>query len=122
MLLLSLLRLRVPPRILFHMPPVAIVATGTVGVPPRRSGRTRTVVNYARQMAAEEHERPVDLGAESPLTDLEPEEIAEPKKKRKRMLKVVEPVVYDIPPVEIKTTSFKGMDGASTRAYLRVYK
>lgn len=111
MLPLSFLRLRVP----FRMPSIARVTTGAVEVTPRRSGRTRTAVNYARLVAVEEHERPMDPGAESPLTDLESEEITEPspKKKQKRRAKVMDPVVYDIPPVEIKTTSFKGTDWAS---------
>lgn len=115
MFLLSLLRLPFPPRIPLRMPPVARVTTGTVT--PRRSGRTRTVVN-------EEHEGPMDLGAENPLTDLESEEAAEPpsKKKRRRKVKLVEPVLYDIPPVELKTTSFKGTDGVSMRALPRVYE
>lgn len=75
----------------------------------------RTAVDYVGQVAIEEHEGPMDLGAESPLTDLESEETAEPlpKKKRRRRVKVVEPVVYDISPVETKTTSFKGTNGIS---------
>ena len=121
MLLLSLLRLRVPPRILFRMPPVAGVTTGTMGL--RRSGRTRTVVNYAHQVTVEEREGPIDTAVESPLTDLGSEGVAEspPKKKRRKRTNVIEPVVYDIPPVETKTTSFKGMDGVSMGAYSRVY-
>ena len=52
----------------------------------------------------------MDPGTESPLTELESEGSAEPppKKKRGRRVKVTEPVVYHIPPVETKTTTFKG--------------
>lgn len=118
MFLLSLLRLRVPPTILFCMPRVARVATGTVEVTPRRSGRTRTVVNYSDQVAIEKHGERMDLGTESPLTDLEPEESAEPppKKKRRKRVKAIEPVVYDIPPVETKMTTFKGTNYGSQYA------
>jgi UV DNA damage endonuclease len=106
------------------MPHIAKVTTGKVEVAPRRSSRTRTIVNYSSQVAIEEHEEPADLGTESPLTDLEPEETAEPapKKKRKRMVKVIEPVVYNIPPVETKTTTFKGMDWVPIQTWSRVHK
>lgn len=106
------------------MPPVAGATTGTMGVPPRRSGRTRTVVNYAPQVAAEERKRPTVSRAESPLTDPESDQVAEPppKKKRRRRANLTEPVVYDIPPVETKTTSFKGTDWVSMHACSRVYK
>lgn len=54
----------------------------------------------------------VDLGYESPLTELDDDEASlEPKapsKKRRRRKKDVEPIVYDIPPVETKETTFKG--------------
>jgi len=112
MFLLSLLHLRVPSSIAVPMPRVARVATETVVATTRRSGRPRIVVNYANQMAVEEHEEAMDPGSESPLTDLEFEGPAEPPPKRKRRrAKVVEPVVYDIPPVETKASTFRGRSG-----------
>ena len=104
MSLLFLPRLRVP----LKMPRVARVTT--VEVAPRRSGRVRTLVNYANNVAAEKYDEPMDPAAESPLTDLESDGSTQPlqKKKRRRKVKVTEPVVYDIPPVEKRTTSFKG--------------
>lgn len=84
----------------------------------------RSVVNYAHQTLAEEDKGSMDLGNESPLTDLESEETAEPpaKKKRRRKMKVPEPVVYNIPPVETKTTSFKGKDGVLTLPWPQINK
>ena len=122
MFLLSLLHLRIPSRILFRM--VVRFTASTVEGTPRRSGRTRAIVNYARQVAIQEPEGPTDLGAESPLTDLESEETTEPlpKNKRRSRAKIVEPVVYNIPPVEIKTTTFKGTDVVSICALSRTYK
>lgn len=113
MFLLSLLRLRAPPGIAVRMPRVASVATETASATIRRSGRRRTVVNYASQVAAEEQEGVVEPSPGSPLTDLESEGAVEapPKRKRRRRVKVVEPVVYDIPPVETKTSTFKGKSG-----------
>ena len=110
MFLLSLLRLRVSPGIPVRMPRAARVTTGTVGVTPRRSGRTRAFVNYADESIAEKRKESMDPDTESPLTELESEGSAEPppKKKRGRRVKVTEPVVYHIPPVETKTTTFKG--------------
>lgn len=97
------------------MPRVAKVTANTVVATTRRSRRARTApgVNYASQAAVEEHEEGVDLGTESPLTDLESEEAVEPppKRKRRRRVKITEPVVYDIPPVETKTSTFKGERG-----------
>ena len=92
------------------MPRAARVTTGTVGVTPRRSGRTRAFVNYAGESIAKKRKESMDPGTESPLTELESEGSVEPppKKKRGRRAKVTEPVVYHIPPVETKTTSFKG--------------
>jgi len=89
---------------------VTRVPAETFEVTTRRSARARTVVNYASQEAAEDHEEPTDPGSESPLTDLESEGATEPppRKKRRRKVKVAEPVVYDIPPVETKTSTFKG--------------
>lgn len=113
MFLLSLLPLRVPSRITGRMPRVARVATETVVAPTRRSGRSRTVVNYASQMVVEEDEEVMDPGSESPLTDLESEGAAERprKQKRRRRVKVAEPAVYNIPSVETKTSTFKGKSG-----------
>jgi hypothetical protein len=48
---------------------------------------------------------------ESPLTDLddESEQPVSPPNKLRRKTQVVEPVVYDIPPVESKTTTYRGV-------------
>ncbi|KAI0634612.1 UV-endonuclease UvdE-domain-containing protein [Trametes polyzona] len=72
-----------------------------------------------------------DDGFESPLTELGDdgpaadgeEEPVSPKKKRTRRKKNAEPVVYDIPPVETKTTTFKGRLGyACLNTVLRAMK
>jgi hypothetical protein len=52
---------------------------------------------------------PDEDGEESPLTDLDDDQPVSPPKKRQRKAKVVEPVVYDILPVESKTTTYRGM-------------
>jgi len=124
MFLLSLLHLRVPPRIAVRMPRAARVTTETAVATTRRSGRPRTVVNYASQMAVEEPEGVIDPGSESPLTDLESEGAAEPppKRKRRRRVKVAEPVVYDIPPVETKSSTFKGESGVQIHVRYRAYE
>ncbi|KAH9077821.1 UV-endonuclease UvdE [Lactarius deliciosus] len=52
--------------------------------------------------------------SESPLTELESEDQQQPQsppRKRRRKTKVVEPVVYDIPPVESRTTTYRGRLG-----------
>ena len=91
---------------------VARITAETAVAATRRSGRARTAVNYASQMAVEEHEEAMDPGSESPLTDLESEGATEPApKKKRRRVKVVEPVVYDIPHVETKMSAFKGRSG-----------
>lgn len=92
------------------MPRVARVSTEATGVTTRTLGRAQTVVNHASQTTAR---GPTDSGSESPLTDLESEADTEPPppKKRRRKGKVAEPVVYDIPPVETKTSTFKGKSG-----------
>ena len=100
------------------MPPSARIATETTEITVRKSGGARTVVNHLSQVAVKGPEEPVDLGFESPLTDLESEGDAEPPppKKRRRKVKVAEPVVYDIPPVETKTCTFKGKRGVNLYA------
>jgi len=92
------------------MPHVSGITPETTEVTTRKSGRARTVVNHASRVAVKGPEEAVDLGFESPLTDLESEGDAEPPppKKRRRKAKVAEPVVYDIPPVKTKTSTFKG--------------
>jgi hypothetical protein len=52
-----------------------------------------------------------ELERESPLTDLgdDSDQHVSPPKKRRRKAKVVDPVVYDIPPVEPKTTTYRGV-------------
>lgn len=124
MFLLSLLHLRVPPGIVVRMPRAARVTTETVVATARRSGRPRTVANYASQMAVEGHEGVMGSVSESPLADLESEGAAEPppKRKRRRRVKVAEPVVYDIPPVETKTSTFKGKSGVQIHVRSRVYE
>ena len=100
------------------MPRVARLTTETMEVATRRSSRARAVVNYASQMAVKGHENPIDPALESPLTDFEPEGSPEPPppKKRRRKAKILEPVVYDIPPVEMKTSAFRGKNGAKFHA------
>ena len=100
------------------MPRVARLTTETTEVATRRSSRARAVVNYASQMAVKGHENPIDPALESPLTDFEPEGSPEPlpPKKRRRKAKILEPVVYDIPPVEMKTSAFRGKNGANFHA------
>jgi hypothetical protein len=58
--------------------------------------------------------------SESPLTELESEDQQQPqsplRKRRRKTTKpeVVEPVVYDIPPVQSRTTTYRGLVSAST--------
>jgi len=105
------------------MPRVARTTTETTKATTRGSGRARTIANHASQVAAKGPGEPVDLGFESPLTDLESQEDAEPPppKKRRREAKVVEPVVYDIPPVETKMSTFKGKRGANIYARIPIH-
>ncbi|KAI0943504.1 hypothetical protein AcW1_002653 [Taiwanofungus camphoratus] len=65
-----------------------------------------------------------NVADESPLTELESETCkAETTVKRRRGKKDAEPVVYDIPPVERKTTNFKGRLGyACLNTILRARK
>jgi hypothetical protein len=46
-----------------------------------------------------------------PLTDLgdDSDQHVSPPKKRRRKAKVIEPAAYDIPPVESKTTTYRGV-------------
>ena len=77
----------------------------TVSLPQRRtSSRVKKAVSYT-----EPKETAIE-GDESPLTELEDEEdeLEKSSKKRKRRKKNSEPEVYVIPPVETKTTNFKG--------------
>ena len=82
---------------------------GTVvspGPAPRRkaSARARKPVSYAGQEAINEDDTNT---AESPLTEFE--DVPKTPAKKRRQTKNAEPAVYDIPPVETKETSFKGM-------------
>ena len=57
--------------------------------------------------------------SESPLTELESEDQQQPqsplrKRRRKTKPEVVEPVVYDIPPVQSRTTTYRGLVSVST--------
>lgn len=81
----------------------------------RASPRKKRKVVYTELAIAGEddaaQESKVDAGFESPLTDLDDDgsaDVKTPKKKQTRKQKVKEPVVYDIPTVETKTTTFKG--------------
>ena len=75
----------------------------------RASARIKAAQTKSPNFQQEEREE--DLGSESPLTELEDEQPSSPSppKKRRRKTKVVEPVVYDIPPVESKMTTFRGI-------------
>ncbi|KAI0761361.1 UV-endonuclease UvdE [Trametes elegans] len=96
----------------------------------RVSKRQKKTVVYTEEVLAEEPEQDAeekaDAGFESPLTELEEDALVEevsPKKKRARRKKHAEPVVYDIPPVETKTTTFKGRLGyACLNTVLRAMK
>jgi hypothetical protein len=75
----------------------------------RRSSK-RIQAALAKRSAEPKLERE-DSGSESELTELEDEQLdlPHPPKKRRRKTKVTEPVVYDIPPVESKMTTFRGI-------------
>ncbi|KAH9903260.1 UV-endonuclease UvdE-domain-containing protein [Cubamyces lactineus] len=96
----------------------------------RVSARKKRKVVYTEEQLGEDEldatgQTQEDTGFESPLTELDDEPpVAEaPKKKRTRRKKNTEPVVYDIPPVETKTTSFKGRLGyACLNTVLRAMK
>jgi hypothetical protein len=51
----------------------------------------------------------ISESSESPLTELESEDHSPPRKRRRRKTKVFEPVVYEIPPVESRTTTYRGI-------------
>ncbi|PIL28869.1 hypothetical protein GSI_08915 [Ganoderma sinense ZZ0214-1] len=111
-------------------PPLAVLPTGMAlvstpeeaGVLIRRSStRRKKVVDYAEDKSQE------DGALDGPLTELEEDELVDeepaPKKKRRTRKKVVEPVIYDIPPVDTKETSFKGRLGyACLNTVLRAVK
>lgn len=95
--------------------------SGLVGTPEeaqalirRTSTRRRAKVVYTEASLPEEDEQPGKAeedafdGALTELEDEPTEVTAFPKKKRQRRKKADEPVVYDIPPVETKETTFKG--------------
>lgn len=86
----------------------------------RVSTRTKKKVVYTEEPVEEMNH--VDDAFEGPLTDLEDDAVEDksPRKKRKRRAKVVEPVVYDIPPVESKTTTFKGASEVSIGNHLLI--
>ncbi|KAJ8488564.1 hypothetical protein ONZ51_g3491 [Trametes cubensis] len=97
----------------------------------RVSARKRRKVVYTEELLGEDEidgtgEPKDDAGFESPLTELDddpPVEEEAPKKKRTRRKKNPEPVVYDIPPVETKTSTFKGRLGyACLNTVLRAMK
>ena len=78
----------------------------------RSSTRKKKEVNYAEDRTQETDGQAKDA-FDGLLTELEEDELVDedpaPKKKKRRGKKVVEPVVYDIPPVETMETSFKGV-------------
>ncbi|KAK7682809.1 hypothetical protein QCA50_014193 [Cerrena zonata] len=90
----------------------------TDSTPRRRtSTREKKPVSYADQQASN------DTRAESPLTDLEGTDDVPKIPAKRRRKKDVEPVVYDIPPVESKETTFKGRLGyACLNTILRLSK
>ncbi|KAI0357706.1 UV-endonuclease UvdE [Trametes cingulata] len=97
----------------------------------RVSARKKRRVVYTEEVIVDEEDVPEsqskqDSGFESPLTELDeeaPAEEASPKKKRARRKKNAEPVVYDIPPVETKETTFRGRLGyACLNTVLRAMK
>lgn len=88
---------------------LAGLATDHQNMQRRASAKIKAAQTKSPNFQQEEREE--DLGSESPLTELEDEQPASPSppKKRRRKTKVVEPVVYDIPPVESKMTTFRGI-------------
>ncbi|KAM5546068.1 hypothetical protein V8D89_000194 [Ganoderma adspersum] len=117
------------------LPPLAVPPTGTalVSTPEeasafirRSSTRKKNTVDYAEDRLQGVDGR-ADDAFDGPLTELEEDELVDeepaPKKKRRARNKVVEPVVYDIPPVETMETSFKGRLGyACLNTVLRALK
>ena len=79
----------------------------------RSSTRKKKAVDHAEDRTQETDGQAEDA-FDGPLTELEEDELVDedpaPKKKKKKRTrkKVLEPVVYDIPPVETMETSFKG--------------
>ncbi|THH32849.1 hypothetical protein EUX98_g1369 [Antrodiella citrinella] len=131
----------------------AVKTDVTVQIPPtprRISTRTKKEVSYAEVQAQDAEAVDADdttsspvktpkkrgrrkkeskddvEGNESPMTDLDDDSYAasaQTPKKRQRRKKEVEPTVYDIPPVEKKTTTFKGRLGyACLNTVLRAIK
>ncbi|KAI0329824.1 UV-endonuclease UvdE [Cubamyces sp. BRFM 1775] len=97
----------------------------------RMSARKKRKVVYTEEQVGEDEldgagEAKDDGGFESPLTELDddpPVEEETPKKKRTRRKKNAEPVIYDIPPVETKPSTFKGRLGyACLNTVLRAMK
>ncbi|KAI0719762.1 UV-endonuclease UvdE-domain-containing protein [Cerioporus squamosus] len=72
----------------------------------RTSTRRKKMVVYTEEVQ-EEDEKEEDDAFDGPLTDLDDEPAEKSPKKKWRRTKVQEPVVYDIPPVETKTTNFR---------------
>ena len=76
----------------------------------RSSTRRKKKVVYTEEVQDAEGEKPeADEAFDGPLTDIDDEPAEKSPKKRRRRTKTQEPVVYDIPPVETKSTDFKGM-------------
>lgn len=84
----------------------AVVVVEPAHEPASRPERTRSA---KKKTAEEAWDYP--SGNESPLTDLDDDSPRKPKGKaagKRRKKKSDAPVVYNIPPVEQKTTSFRG--------------
>ncbi|KAI1792678.1 UV-endonuclease UvdE [Ganoderma leucocontextum] len=113
-----------PPHTVLHMGAALVSSPEEAGALIRRSStRTKKSVDYAEDTV----QKADDDAFDGPLTGLEEDELVDekpaPKKKRRTGKKAVEPVVYDIPPVETKETSFKGRLGyACLNTILRTLK
>ncbi|RPD75940.1 UV-endonuclease UvdE [Lentinus tigrinus ALCF2SS1-7] len=90
----------------------------------RTSTRRKKQVVYTEEAQDVVEEKPeADDAFDGPLTDLDDEPAEKSPKKKRRRTKAQEPVVYDIPPVETKTTNFKGRLGyACLNTVLRALK
>ena len=90
--------------------PLRGLATDLQNMQRRASARIKAAQTKSVNLQ-QEREEGLGSGFESPLTELEDEQPLSPSppKKRRRKTKVVEPVVYDIPPVESKMTTFRGI-------------
>ena len=85
----------------------------------RVSTRKKKSVVYTEQAIQDDvNEKEPDGGFDSPLTELDEEVVEKSPKKKRRRRKEQEPVVYDIAPVETKTTTFTGASPGSRVLYV----